>query len=206
MRKSILFIFLTLFIFSCIKDDDHLPSVEKSTISLVLTDLEDDTGDYQDRLIEIETDVRFQTPFFQVTEDSVVIEKRANFQLSSENAYNPKYISLHLFKKEAKRNLTYDSYFKKWKYNSANDELRLFYQSFDEAVIDVSVNFNYGTLTLERLSEGFKINKFNKVLVNGNEEWSIEAVFSGIASGHFFGEEPSDLFEIKNGNFVGVLN
>ncbi len=194
-----------LLLLSCIKDEE-LPTIDTSTISLNLTDLEDENDQYQNVLIEAETKIVFQNSSHGHNKDSVVISRSVTFSLEGDGAYSPKYILLEMRKVEAIENLDFDSFFQKWNYRSLQDEQNLFFKGYAYAHLYFQINFKYAYIISDNRDEDFKIINMKKVWVNGKEAWAIEAEFMGKAEVRRFGGEESAFFEISNGKFKGVLN
>jgi hypothetical protein len=195
-----------LLLLSCIKDEEQLPTIDSSTISLNLTDLDDENVQYQNVLIEAESKIIFQNISYNWNEDSILVRRSVRFILEGDELYAPKYIKLELSKVEAKANLEFDSFFQKWNYRSMQDEQNLFLKDYDQATIDLSINFKFATINVDSQAEDFRIINMKKVWVNGKEAWAIDAEFKGKAEVRHYGDETSEIFEVINGKFKGVLN
>jgi len=203
-----IFLFLIFVSISCIKDEEQLPVVDSASISLNFTDLDDESGQYQNVFIEAESKIRFQRASFELNEDSVFYKKGINFTLEGDGIYSPKYINIQLTKKEAKTNLEYNFFYGIWNYRSLQDEHDLFFKAYDQATIDLGINSKYASIVVGELSDNFRIKRLYKVMVNGKEEWAIEAEFKGLAERIFYyynSESKKAIFEVTNGVIKGVL-
>lgn len=199
---------LILLLFSCSEEEEEmLPAMETSTISFRITDFQDETGQYKDRLVEAESQIEFNQPWGIETEDSVNISKVSYFTLPGDELYSRKNIQIILGKFEAKRNLIYDSFFQVWKYKTIDEEFHLFYHAYDKVNIQLEANRKFATFWAQRSDQMFTISNISKVIVNGEEKWAIEAEFHGKAyDSRFFSDPDLEVFELTEGKFSGVVN
>jgi hypothetical protein len=72
---------------------------------------------------------------------------------------------------------------------------------------EIQVNFKSADILADNLSDDFRINNMKKVWVNG-KEGAIEAEFKGIAKEirYYPYLGTSEIFEVTNGKFKGILN
>lgn len=209
MKNIYLLILLMVLGISC-ADDDEIPSVTKSKVTFRITGLDYYAEKYQDTLIEAYEETKFNhwnSNRILDSEDSLLILKIASFNLYTEqHPYNTcDQLVIKLEKREAINNLAYDSYYSQWKYKSKNDELQLFYQNYDSAYIEFNQCYLHTSFSSARLDNGFKIHEITKVLVNGEEDWSIKATFEGTTANRHWVEDERSFFDIRQGEFEGVL-
>ena len=208
--KNLTFLFLVL-LFGCSnKNDSNLISDPKTEIFLNVqkTNSENDYSTSVRSVYYIDKSsgwINGVDTSGQLTDNvSVSISKRYGLILENSDTIEMKIILRKIESKEllVLKDTTLPGTGITWDYKNFEDKKSLFYEDFDEAVIDLGAN----GLDFSKPNENFKTVNVLKASEQGIEKSYVEINFAGIAYGWY---DPSGehmpVYTLKDGEFRGIL-
>ncbi len=208
--KNLTILLLIMFI-GCSKDNNSNIISNPSVEITLNVEISNSDNNYSSKVKSVFNINKYSSWFYtsdtlNQPNDSIFLSRGKEFGLELENGDTIK-IEFRFQKRELKDLLYLKDnglpvYFKGWDYKNFEDEKSLFYNNFDEAI----VNFGSNGLYFLKQNENFKIVNVQKAFETGVEKSYIEINFSGIAYGWY---DPSGefapVYTITNGHFKGII-